>query len=336
MKSLKYIFFLLLIIIIGSSVYIATLDGHYDFKQTKVMKVPLEIVFKNVNDFKNWKDWGPWYETDSTIVASYPEITSGVGASYSWTGNEGNGTMKTISLIPNKEIIQQIDFGSETTPEVYWNFEQVENGTSVTWGMRGENTFEEKIYWLLNGGIQKKMTQMFQRGLELLELQLLKEMEKHSINYKGIVDYGGGYYLYLTTSCRLEDTTEKMTEMFPEIIKYMSNHQIEPLGKPFTLNHQMDSINKTVIFSTCIPVKERIETDGNVLTGFLAPQKTFKSVFKGDYKFLSETWPKIYKELNEGGYTPIEKGFSFEIYTIDPTITPNPAEWLTEIYIPIE
>jgi len=336
MKSLKYIFFLLLIIIIGTSVYIATLDGRYNFKQTRVMKVPVEMVYNNVNNFKNWKNWGPWYETDSTIVASYPEITSGVGASYSWTGNEGNGYMKTTTLILNKEIIQQIDFGSETTPEIYWDFEKVEDGTKVTWGMRGENTFEEKAYWIFNGGIQKNMNPMFERGLELLEQQLLKEMDKHSIAYKGVVDYGGGYYLYLTTSCRNEDTATKIKEMFPEIIKYMSDHQIESHGKPFTLNHQMDSINNTVIFSTCIPVKERIETDGNVLTGFLAPQKTFKSVFKGDYKFLPETWPKIYKTLGEESYTPIEKGFSFEIYTIDPTQSPNPAEWLTEIYVPIE
>lgn len=336
MKSLKYIFFLILIVIIGCSIYIATLDGNYNIQQTKIMKVPLKMVFNNVNDYKNWNDWGPWLELDSTIVTSYPEITSGVGGSYSWTGKDGNGSMKTTSLIPNREIIQRIDFGTETTPEVYWNFEKVENGTKVTWGMKGKNSFSEKAYWLTQGGISKNMVPMYQRGLELLENHLIKEMEIHSIDFKGEIDYGGGYYLYQTISCRNEDSPQKMAEMFPKITEYMSANQIESFGKPFTLNHQIDLLNGTVMFSACIPVKERIITEGDVLTGYLEPVKTFKAIFKGSYKYLPETWPKIYKEINEKSYVPIEKGFSFEIYTISPEQTENPAEWITEIYIPIE
>ena len=76
MKSLKYIFFLILILIIGTSIYIATLDGTYDIKQSRTMEAPLEMVFKNVNDFKNWGNWDPWHELDATIVASIPEISS--------------------------------------------------------------------------------------------------------------------------------------------------------------------------------------------------------------------------------------------------------------------
>ena len=41
------------------------------------------------------------------------------------------------------------------------------------------------------------------------------------------------------------------------------------------------------------------------------------------------------KVLNNQGYTEIKKGFSVEIYTINPNDSSNPANWLTEIYIPI-
>ena len=86
MKTLKYIFILVAVFIIGSSIYIALLDGNYDVKQSKKMNIPVEIIFENINDFKNWQHWGPWYELDPSIVASVPEETSGVGASYNWTG----------------------------------------------------------------------------------------------------------------------------------------------------------------------------------------------------------------------------------------------------------
>ncbi|MCF6168509.1 effector binding domain-containing protein [Lutibacter sp.] len=336
MRFLKYIFFLLLIIIIGVSIYIATLDGSYNIKQSKVIKAPIEVVFNTVNDFKSWKNWGPWYEIDSTIVASYPKVTSGVGASYSWSGTDGNGSIKTLSLIPNKEIIQQIDFGTGSTPEVYWLFTSNDNGTEITWGMKGKSNFMEKLYWLTQGGIEKNMTPMYKRGLELLNNYILKELEKHTIEIKGVVDYGGGYYLYQTTSSKINDFGVKMNKILTMILDYMKNNDIDASGKPFTITHQWDEENKTTMFSTCVPVKERIITTEDILTGFLKPQKTFKTILKGDYKFSYEAWQTAFKALKEQGLIETLGGEPFEVYTVGPRENINPSKWVTEIYIPIK
>lgn len=335
MKILKYILFLLLIVVIGLSIYIATLDANYDIKRTRIIKAPAEVIFNNINDFKNWEHWGPWKEMDSTIVASYPEVTSGVGASYNWTGKDGSGSMQTISLIPNKEIIQQINFGTRSASEVYWDIANTEGGNAVTWGMRGKSSFEEKIYWLTKGGIEKDMAPMYERGLELLEQEIIKEMDKHSFEIIGEIDYGGGFYLYQTTSCKIDAVHKKMDEMFPAVIKYMENNAIEASGKPFLLTHNWDEVNKTTMFSTCVPVKERIITTDDVLTGFLNPQKTFKTIYKGSYKYSYQAWEAAYKSLSEQGFTELEGSEPFEVYTVRPTDNPNPANWITEIYIPI-
>lgn len=336
MKILKYIFFLLLILIIGASIYIATLDGNYNIKRSRIIKAPVEVVFNNVNDFKNWQHWRPWYEMDSTIVASYPDTTSGIGASYTWTGKEGTGSMKTVSLIPNKEIIQLIDFGTGSTPEVYWNFNEVENGTEVIWGIKGKSSFGEKAFWLTQGGIEKNMALMYERGLELLEEQLLKELENHSIEVKGVVDYGGGFYLYQTTSCNTNEIENKMGEMFTTIISYMAENNLEASGKSFTIIHKQDEENNTKMFSACVPVKERVITTGAILTGFLNPQKTFKTILKGDYKFSNEAWETAYNTLYQQGFSEIDGAEPFEIYTVSIHETKNPANWVTEIYIPIK
>jgi DNA gyrase inhibitor GyrI len=336
MKLLKYLFFLILILIIGGSIYLVTLNGSYDIKQTKTIKAPVEVVFNEINDYKNWQHWSPWLEMDSTIVATYPEITSGVNASYSWTGKEGGGSMKTISLIPNKEIIQQIDFGTGSTPEVYWNFKKVDDGSEVTWGMRGKNTFTEKAYWLTQGGIEKNIKPMYIRGLDLLDTYITKEIDKHSIVSKGVVDYGGGYYLYLTTSCKITDIDKNVKSMFSEIMKYMEENNLQSSGKPFTINHKWEVENNTTMFSTCIPVSERIITTGNVLTGFLKPQKTFKTVFTGNYKYATEAWETAYKNLNAQNLKEMANAEPFEVYLVSPHDTPNPSKWITEIYIPIQ
>lgn len=336
MKLLKNVFLLLLIVIISLSIYVATIDGKYDVNKSHTVKAPVEMVFNEVNDFKNWENWGPWYEIDSTIVASFPEVTAGVDASYTWTGKDGNGSMKTISLIPNKEIIQQIDFGTGTTPEVYWNFNEIENGTEITWGMKGKSGFMEKFYWLTQGGIEKSMAPMYARGLELLDNHISKQLEKHSIEIKGVVDHGGGFYLYQTTSCKMEDIGVNTEKMFTAIMKYMEDNSIDPSGKPFTLNHKWDEKNNTTMFSTCIPVNERIITSDGVLTGYLKPQKTFKTILTGDYKYSYTAWEETYKNLMKQGFKQIEGSEPIEVYKVSPHDTPNPSKWVSEIYVPIQ
>ncbi len=335
MKYLKYLGFLLLAVVIILSIYVAVSEGNYDIKRSRVIKAPVEVVFENVNDFKNWENWSPWFEMDPTIVTSHPDTTNGVGASYSWKGKDGSGSIKTISAIPNKEIIQQVDFNSDSKPEVYWNFAKVDLGTEVTWGMRSKNSFGEKFYWLFKGGIEKNTIPIYDRGLELLEKHILKELEKHSFETKGAVDYGGGFYLYQTISCKIQDIENKMNEMFPVIETYMAKNNLAALGKPFTLNHKWDEVNNTAMFSACIPVKERVITAGDVLTGYLKPQKTFKTIFKGDYKFANDAWEAAYNGLAAQGFTEIVGAEPFEIYTVGPRETANPAKFVTEIYIPI-
>jgi len=336
LKYLKYFVFLLLAAVIGISIYGALLESNYDFHRSRNINSPTEVIFDNVNDFKNWENWSPWLEKDPTMVTSFEDTTSGIGATYSWKGKDGSGFMKTISIVPNKEIIQQIDFGKGHIAEVYWDFAETDLGTEVTWGMRGEISFGEKFYWLYKGGIEKNMIPTYDRGLELLEQYILKEMEKHSFELKGMVDYGGGYYLYQTTSCKIEDVEKKMSKMFPVVIKFMADNNIEPSGKPFTLNHKWDEENNTAMFSACVPVKERVITTGDVLTGFLKPQKAFKTIFTGDYKFSYDAWEAAYNGLTAQGFKEIEGGEPFEIYTIGPNETANPTKWITEIYIPVK
>jgi len=336
MRSLKYIFFFFLALIIGASVYVATLDGSYNISVSRAMKAPAEVIFKNVNNYKNWELWNPWQELDKTTVTSYPEQTSGIGASFTWTGIGGLGSVKTISTTPNQAIIQEIDLRKERKSEMYWELLKFNDSTKVTWGIRGNNNFSEKINWLLKGDVEIDIAQKLTRGLELLNEAVLKEMDVYSIDYKGVVDYGGGYYLYQTVACKNEDAPIKMTKMFSAITNYMTTNQLSASGKPFTLNHQIDIVNETVLFSACVPVRERIITEGDVLTSYLEPVTAYKIIFKGNYKFLPASWPNFYKNLENDGHMPVEKGQSFEVYTINPNDNLNPAEWLTEIYIPIK
>ena len=84
MKILKYLFFLLLIVIIAGSIYIATKDGDYQVEETKVITAPVEMVFQEVNELKNWENWEPWSAEANDMIIEYGAKTSGDSATYSW------------------------------------------------------------------------------------------------------------------------------------------------------------------------------------------------------------------------------------------------------------
>ena len=346
MKLLKYLLFLVLIILIGGAIYFATKDGSYDVAETKIMEAPAEVVYNNVKDYKNWQEWGPWMSLDPDMKIHYAEKTEGEGASYSWNSEHmevGDGAMKTTKVIPNKEINQVITFNTpigDSKSEVYWRFENAETPgqSNVTWGMKGEQSFMEKVFMSFQeDDMETGISKMFQQGLESLEKVVVKEMKEFSINVDGITQYGGGYYMYMTTAANQNEIGAKMGSMLGQVMGYMESNAIKSSGMPFTIYNQIDDLNNTVIFSTAIPVAERVITPSGspVVCGYMEPVTALKTTLKGNYENLPTAYDKAmgYIATNNLKMHPTAK--MFEVYSTDPGEIPNPADWMTEIYIPV-
>lgn len=336
MRIFKFLLLAFLLLIILSALYLSTLKATFTVEGKSTLNAPLSVVYNEVNNLKNWGNWGPWFANDASAVLSFPDTVVGKNAKLIWTAENGGGFVKTVSEKFNEEIVQLITINKKSTANMVWTFTPNNNNTDISWKINGTKSFNEKIYWFFKGGIENNLTPYLKSGLELLNKELILKIEKHALEIKGVVDYGGGYYLYQTTACSTADVWQKASEMFAKIQTFMTENKVNSAGSYFTLNHSIDTINNTVMFSACVPVKERLILTGDVLTGFLEPQKTFKAVLKGNYKFLAQSWPLIYKALNDSGSKAIKKGYSFEVYTVNEQNTPNPAEWVTEIYIPIQ
>ena len=346
MKILKYLVFLILIISIGGAIYIATKDGSFDVTESKVINAPAEMIYDQVKDYKNWENWGPWIQLDPEIKFNYAEKTAGEGASYSWTSDHmevGNGSMTTTKVIPLKEIEQKIIF---TTPigdsqsDVYWLFEasNTPRQTNVTWGMKGRHTFLEKAFMALrNEDMETGIEKMFQEGLANLDGLVTEEMKKYSINVDGITTYEGGFYIYNSTASKKNEIGNKMADILGQVSGYIQENNIAKTGMPFTIYNQIDDLNGNVIFSAGIPIEERIITEAGspVLCGYMEPITALKTTLKGNYEHLDEAYAKAmeYLTFQKIGMHPTAK--MFEVYTTDPGLVPNPANWITEIYIPV-
>lgn len=336
MKALKYFLFVLLILIIGISIYIAVQPNSFEVKRSRTINAPTQVIFNNVIDFKNWEFWSSWLEGDPETVITLSDKTEGIGGSYTWVDSHGNGSMRTLETNPPNSITQELQFGDFEPSQVTWSFEPTEDGkTNVTWKMNSDNIpFIFKASALKEGGFDNMIGPDFERGLEKLDSIIVESMMQYSIKVDGVTNHGGGYYIYNTSSVKMTDFKSKMQEMMPRIGKYAMKNKIPMAGAPFVLYHKWDEENNAVMFSCCIPTTAQvITTESDILTGQLEPFKAVRTTLQGDYENLKEAWDETFKYIENYQLTPAETGPMLEVYLTDPGTVPNPADWVTEIYI---
>ncbi len=340
MKLLKFLFFLILIVVIGGAIYFGTQDGTYQIESTRTINAPREVIYDIVNDYKTWEEWGPWKEEDPTMVFNYADKTSGEGASYSWQG-EMDGKMTTVEAVPNISLKQDMTISTpagDRDSEVYWTFESTPKlETIVTWGIEGEHTLLDKVYFAFSGmDFRGQMEEMYEKGLDGLERAAREAIATYSINLDGITQYSGGFYLYRTTSAKAQSVPEIMAQNYNGISSFMDQNNIAITGMPFTIYNETFE-NGDVIMTNALPVREKIIVagDANVFSGYMPTITAVKTTVRGNYTNLGEAWGKTMQYVQDQGYS-LSKEKPFEVYVTDPADYPNPADWITEIYVPIE
>ncbi|MBC2845589.1 SRPBCC family protein [Winogradskyella flava] len=337
MKALKYILLLLLVLVIGFSIYIAVQPNSFEVTRTKTINAPQAVIYNNIIDFKNWESWNSWVEENPETKIMLSEQTKGIGGSYSWEDEDGVGTMKTLATTPNSSITQEMQFAEFPKNDVTWDLKPNDDGTTeVTWTISGKDLpFGFKAFSAVMGGMEKQIGPHYERGLTMLDSVLQEDMSRYNIKINGITEYGGGFYLYKTTNANSQNISAKMGQNFGAIMQFMSQNGTKQSGMPLTVYNDMSSAD--VIMSNGIPVNERIDipADSDIAIGFMPKMKALKTTLTGNYTNLTQAWEAANKYLADNNLEQTDQK-PFEIYTTDPGNYPNPAEWLTEIYIPIK
>ncbi len=336
MKTLKYVLLLVLILIIGFSIYIAVQPNSFEVTRTKTINAPQAVVYNNIIDFKNWEAWNSWVEAKPETKIMLSEKTKGIGGSYAWEDEDGIGNMKTVDAEPMTSISQKMQFGDNPDSDVTWTLKSNNDGTTdVTWNIKGDDmAFDFKAYTIVKGGMEKLIGPHFERGLTMLDSVLQEDMTRYNVEINGTTEYGGGFYLYKTTNANTQNISTKMGQNFAAIMQFMGTQGVKQSGMPLTVYNEMA---ETVIMSNGIPVIERIKipVDSDVSLGYIPNIRVLKTTLKGNYTYLPKAWEATMKHLAENGIKQSEHK-PFEIYTTDPGNYPNPADWITEIYVPVK
>lgn len=337
MKILKYIFLLLLLSFISFSVYISTQKGIFSIEKSILIHTSKTNLFNYVNDYQNWEDFMTFMVEDANIKLHYSKTTIGKGSKLIWEGPEANGTIQTLSIKENDSITQKMDLdGSKFN--IAWIFKDSIGGTKVTLKSYGEMSFTYKIYSALNGGTNRIIGGLFERSLLNLDRILDFEINTYNIKVNGLVQKTSTPYLKQSFTCPISSVIKNTRIVFPKIIAFCEQNNIELNGKPFVIYHTYDEKSGLANISLCVPIKEGIITsDGSdILSGKLDSFQAVKTTLNGDYSHINKALTKSKSFINQKGTTLDPKFSHLEVYSISKLEIKNPSRWKTEIYVPVK
>lgn len=336
MRILKYIFLLILLALFATSVFIATQKGNFDVTRTAIIKSPKSTVFNYVNDYRNWETFGSWKKEDADMVFNYSKNTVGKGGSFSWTGSDGEGNMKTINVKENTSIQQKMNFNGGNS-DVYWTFKDTLGGTKVTWNSKGVMNFGFKIYSVFNGGMDHIIGNMYEKSLVNLDKTLVYELSTYNIQVNGMVKKMGSIYLKQTITSKIENVPRNLRVLIPKMVNFFKKNNLKMHGKPFVIYQSYDTAKGIATLSVCVPIKEEVFTSqgSDITAGKFTSFDAVKTTLTGDYSHKKEAWKKALDYIKKNN---LSQDFSLpyvEIYTKNNEEVANPSKWVTEIYMPI-
>ena len=182
--------------------------------------------------------------------------------------------------------------------EVNWDFKSNEDGsTDATWTISGKDLpFGFKAFAAFTGGMEKQIGPHYERSLEKLDSIVVNSMKVFNVKIDGITEYGGGFFMYKTTSATGANISQVMGKQYGEIMGYMMQNNIAANGMPFTIYNDMMAEDGSVNMSNAIPIKNKVNVprDNEILCGYIPKTRVLKTTLTGNYHNLTTAWKENY------------------------------------------
>lgn len=156
---------------VGLVAVVAMQPSHVHLERSVDVAAAPADVFPFANDLDLWMKWNPWDTYEPTSKKAFSETRSGVGAWYTWDGEQlGSGKMTVAASTPDQRVDYDLHFTApfEAQARVAFTFAPAEAGTHVVWSYDADADFMTKA-----AGLVMDMDAMlgadFEKGLALLK-----------------------------------------------------------------------------------------------------------------------------------------------------------------------
>lgn len=136
----KYLLFVALFLFSFAVVVGLFLPTQYEVSRSVRIAAGSGTIHRFVGDLRKWELWEPWSDGDPSLLTTLGEQTQGVGASSSWRGRDGEGSLRFTASDPESGIAMDLFFNKgqwQSTSEIRYRSISAEL-TEVQWSMQGQ------------------------------------------------------------------------------------------------------------------------------------------------------------------------------------------------------
>lgn len=168
-KFLLALTLLLAVFVVGAT---AMLPSNYEVSKSIVIDADRGDIHAIVGDLNRWPEWDPWKDDDPTIKVTLGDKTTGVGASQTWTSDQGPGSITFTRSDEETGVDYEMIFGEEAagmkSAGTISYAEAGDGKTRVTWRFSGKVGFNP-IMRFFAWQMDEMVGPVFENGLKKLK-----------------------------------------------------------------------------------------------------------------------------------------------------------------------
>ena len=117
-----------------------------------------------------------------------------------------------------------------------------------------------------------------------------------------------------------------------ELMAALTAQGVEPVGAVFA--HHLKMSPDTFDFELGVKVAAPVKATGRVKPGELPATKVARTIYSGPYEGLPSAWGEFDAWMRANNHEKAES--LWELYSVGPQSTPDPANWRTELNRPLK
>ena len=328
MHYLRFIFGIILIVILTFILYIKNQPSQYRVSRSIYTSIPAPTLYNYLNDFENWPEWNPWILEDPEMKLSFNRDNFNQPG-YLWEGKDGSGSMKTLATKAPFKIEQQMTFESFPSSNVRWNIKK--NSDSLEWIMEGGMIFPMKIFTLQMGSMDAMIGPYYKKGLRAIDSILTIKLNEHRFEYKDTVILPKQFYLSRSFNSDTTALDSLIKIGSQELYEFAESKNLNITGALFTITPQSEF--KTSTWSIGIPIEGYFKTDHPAIKCRYSKERmALKGIHLGSLKNIKKSWEIMTEKINL--MNPKLQYYPMTIYKVDKKSNPDPLAWETELLLP--
>lgn len=332
---MKKVLLILLLFVVVLLLISMLLPSRVKITRSAHIDADARIVFDQVNQLPNWKNWSYWDRIDPNMKSRYEGASGGTGSIHKWTSEHdqvGNGSITITESDEPSSVKYALKFGD--MPVSNGGFDIISDtsgGVIASMFIEIDLPIYTRIFGLF---FDRMMGPDFEASLKNMKSYCESHPAKAAAQSWKIesITTDSAFIMSKRVTASMPQFQKVFGATCAEILSTMETQGLKQINPVFAYYHQW--AKDKVDMEPCIPVDKPGKSTDKVKYSLVPPVEALKIDYFGDYAGSE----KAHQFLNDWikKNNRVISGSPWEEYVTDPTTEPDTSKWLTRIYYPVQ